>query len=210
MNFKILKLKSKQKKILVICLNLFTLGIFLYLLLAPLYPALKYYFFLKPKVESQDYKSMAARQQNIRQPGAHLPETEYAVSPNRLIIPKIGVNAPIVEARKAEWGLNRGAWHLPNTSTPDKGGNMVISGHRFKYLPPNNTTFYLFDKLKIGDEILVIWQKKEYYYKIKKIKIVDKYDQSILKPTVDTTLTLFTCHPLYSQDKRLVVIAKPE
>ena len=61
---------------------------------------------------------------------AGFPEADYAVSGNRVIITKIGVNAPIVESKSAEYGLSKGSWRIPESSTPDKGGNTVITGHR--------------------------------------------------------------------------------
>ena len=69
-------------------------------------------------------------------------------------------------------------------------------------------TFYLFHKLVVGDIVLVIWQQEDYYYRIKQIKIVDDNDFSILKPTDQPTLTLFTCDPIYSQKNRLVVVGE--
>ncbi|MBI2577861.1 MAG: hypothetical protein HYV77_03415, partial [Candidatus Wildermuthbacteria bacterium] len=44
---------------------------------------------------------------------------------NTLVIPKIGVEIPIIEGadEKALW---KGAWRLPETSSPDKGSNTVI------------------------------------------------------------------------------------
>jgi sortase A len=98
-----------------------------------------------------------------------------------------------------------GAWRVPESSTPDKGGNTVITGHRFKYLPPSNLTFYLLDKMETGDIISVVYKEKEYYYRVKEIKIVDKTELSILAPTKEPILTIFTCHPIYSTEKRLVV-----
>jgi len=127
---------------------------------------------------------------------------------NRIIIPKIGVNAPIIETADEQYGLDRGAWRVPNSSTPNRGGNMVITGHRFKYLPPNNLTFYLFYKLKIGDIASVIWQEKTYYYRIKEIKIVSNTETSILSPAEESILTIFTCDPIYSTKNRLVVISE--
>ena len=135
-------------------------------------------------------------------------QAEYAISPNRVIIAKIGVNAPIIDSADGDYGLSRGAWRLPECSSPDKGGNTVITGHRFKYLPSSNLTFYLFHKLKVGDIVLIIWQEEKYYYKIKDIKIIEPTDFSILEPTKKSTLTLFTCDPIYSQKNRLVVIGE--
>lgn len=127
---------------------------------------------------------------------------------NRLIIPKIGVNAPIIESPDENYGLARGVWHLPNSSTPEEQGNMIITGHRFKYLPPNNLTFYLFHKLEKGDIASVIWGNKIYYYQIKEIKIVGADDVSILQKTNGPILTMYTCDPVYSTKNRLVVIGE--
>ena len=47
---------------------------------------------------------------------------------------------------------------------------------------------------------------KEYLYKISKIKIVDRTEVSIQNPTTEPILTMYTCHPIYSEKQRLVVI----
>ena len=96
---------------------------------------------------------------------------------------------------------------MPDSSTPDKGGNTVITGHRFKYLPPSNLTFYLLDKLTKGDLITVIWHKKDYIYRVREVKVVPATDFSVIEPSDKPILTLFTCHPIYSTEKRLVVVS---
>ena len=130
------------------------------------------------------------------------------LSPRRIIIPKIGVNAPIIDTENEDYGLSKGAWRLPDSSTPDKSGNTVLTGHRFKYLPPSNLTFYLFHKLEKGDITSVAWDGKIYYYRVKEIKIVSKDEVSILKQTKDPTLTMFTCDPIYSTKNRLVIVSE--
>jgi hypothetical protein len=77
---------------------------------------------------------------------------------NRIIIQKIGVDMKIVEGTNEKTALNLGAWHLPYTSSPDKGGNSVITAHRYKYRPPSKETFYLLDKLIVGDTFTVHWR----------------------------------------------------
>jgi sortase A len=129
------------------------------------------------------------------------------LSGNRVIIPKIGVNAKVVEG-ESDQALLKGAWHLPSTSTPDQGSNTVITGHRFRFLPPNNTTFYLLDKLGVDDQITVIWEDKEYHYKVKETKVVTPEQVEILEPSDQSILTLFTCTPLFTSEKRLVIISE--
>lgn len=202
------KNKKNLLKTLVLALELLAIGIIIYLIALPFYPTVRYEVaYSNPEniALSQDPAKVKEKTAEIK---SHLPQAEYAISPHRLIITKIGVNAPIVESKSAEYGLAKGVWHIPDSSTPDKGGNTVITGHRFKYLPPHNMTFYLFHKLEAGDIVSVIWQEKDYFYRIKEIKIVNKTDLSILKPTGKPILTLFTCHPIYSTENRLVVIAE--
>ncbi len=124
---------------------------------------------------------------------------------NRLIISKIGVNIPIVENKDEKIGLNKGAWRVSDSSTPDKGGNTVLTGHRFKYLPPSNLTFYLFNKLEKDDIVSVLWNGKTYYYRIKESRIVPATEVSVMKDTKDSILTMFTCDPVYSTKNRLVI-----
>ena len=195
-------------KALVYTLELLAVGLLIYIIILPFYPSLKYkieYDNAEIKKEAQNLNKAKETLQSYKN---NFPGADYSVSPNRLIIGKIGVNAPIVESKNSDYGLSKGSWLVPDTSTPDKGGNTVITGHRFKYLPPNNLTFYLLDKLEKDDIISVIWQEKNYYYQVMKTKIVAADDLSILKPTASSTLTLYTCDPIYSTKNRLVVIAE--
>jgi len=198
--------------------------LFIYLVFLPYYPGWKYALVDKKQMPASQSRDLEAVRHKVTQvkkemqteKGSGNKETgqkEPVKAPenkagNRVIIPKIGVNAPIVEAETAEAGLARGAWRLPESSTPPEGGNTVITGHRFKYLPPNNLTFYLFHELKSGDIASIIWQGKEYYYRIQKTKVVPKTQVSITDPTEEPRLTLFTCHPIFSQKERLVVIGE--
>ncbi|MDP3964053.1 MAG: sortase [bacterium] len=137
-----------------------------------------------------------------------VPEGEERKDFNHLVIPKIGVSVPIVEG-SSEAALDRGAWRIPETSTPEVGGNTVISAHRFRFLPPNNTTFYLLDKLEVGDEITVFWKGERYDYQVGESSVVDKSAVVIQEEKGDTRLTLFTCTPLFSTAQRLAIVAFP-
>ena len=127
---------------------------------------------------------------------------------NHLLIPVVGVNVSIVEGGD-DSSLNKGAWHRPGTGNPENGGNMVITGHRFQYLPPNNITFYHLDKIVEGDEIIVYWNEIEYDYVVIETFIVEPEDVEIEKDSAHHVLTLYTCTPLWTASKRLVVRAEP-
>lgn len=128
---------------------------------------------------------------------------------NRLVIPKIGVDAEIVEGTNADIALEKGIWHIPDTSMNPEEGNMVLSAHRFRYLPPSNRTFYLLDKLEPNDSIIIYWEGEEYDYTVTDETIVEPSQVEILDPTETPRLTLYTCSPLFSTDKRLVIFAEP-
>jgi sortase A len=127
---------------------------------------------------------------------------------NRIIIPKIGVDMKIVEGTNEKTALNLGAWHLPYTSSPDKGGNTVISAHRYKYRPPSKETFYLLDKLAVDDTFTVNWQGLEYNYRVTETKVVEPTDIYVLNPTSNPQMTLITCTPLFTTKQRLIVVGQ--
>ncbi len=148
----------------------------------------------------------SGEEQQVKQVGLLPPPDEEVINrENRLIIDKIGVNAVINEGGPEALAL--GVWHLPRTSTPDKGGNTVLSAHRWKYKPPDPRTFYDLNKLDIGDKIKVIWQGKEYIYKVRDIFEVTPDQVEVLGPDDKPELTLFTCTPLYSTARRLIIKA---
>ena len=132
---------------------------------------------------------------------------DIASAANKLVIPKIGVEVSIVEGA-TEQALSKGAWRLPGTSTPDQGGNIALAGHRFRYEAPYPHIFYLLDKLEQGDTFKIAWEGKEYHYAVSEISIVQPDDLSILQQTQNSTVTLITCTPLFSAERRLVVRAE--
>ncbi len=135
-------------------------------------------------------------------------EISAAPSPRSTIknlsIPSIGVKIPIIEA-STEKALERGAWLLPQTSTPDKLKNTVLAAHRYKYRPPHKETFYLLDKVQKGDKLFVAWNGEDYEYTVTSIFVAPPTFVEVLKETKKPTLTLITCHPLFSDKERLIV-----
>lgn len=127
---------------------------------------------------------------------------------DQLRIPTIGVTMDIVEGRNAQVSLRKGAWLLPGTSTPDQGGNTVLGGHRWLYRPPSARTLYHLDKLAVGDPVEVDWEGTTYRYRVREVKVVTPEQVEILENTTEDIVTIFTCTPLFSSAKRLVVIAE--
>lgn len=131
--------------------------------------------------------------------------TKPTPAENRVVIPSIGVDMEIFEGPDEKTLDKGGIWRIPSTSTPDQGGNTVVSGHRWRYLPPSNSTLYLLDKVKDGEPVIVYWHGKEYDYRISGREVVDPSRVEILNNTATPRLTIFTCTPLYSTKQRLVL-----
>ncbi len=125
---------------------------------------------------------------------------------NMIVIPKMGVRAVINEGTTADT-LGKGVWRMPQTGTPLEGGNTVITAHRYLYRPPDPRTFFLIDKLVPGDNFYIYWEGERHDYKVRETKIIDPSEISILYNTPNNQITLFSCTPLFTSDKRLVVIA---
>jgi len=186
--------KRRFIKIALIVVLILAIAIAVY----PFLPLIKYYFSSKPENFGEAGQNSITRSEE---------EIALMSQGNLLIIPEIGVKVPIVEGED-ESALDKGAWRMPETSTPEKGSNTVITGHRWKFIPPNEKTFYLLDKLETGDKFTIYWESKKYEYKVVSISIVLPTELSVLNPTADSVVTLITCTPLFSTAKRLIVVGE--
>jgi LPXTG-site transpeptidase (sortase) family protein len=131
---------------------------------------------------------------------------QIPVTDNRVIIPAIGVDTPIVEGPNLSV-LNKteGVWHQTGSVNH---GNFVLAGHRFRYLPPNTSTLYNLNKLDVGDLIAIDWLGKRTVYQVTQMEVVPQSDVAILNPTVQPRLTLYSCNDI-RQTQRVVAIATP-
>lgn len=143
--------------------------------------------------------------------------------PDRLVLPAIHVDIPVVElgwstTQKedqvfSEWDVAEYAagWHK-NSAQLGEGGNVVMSGH-------NNilgSVFRELDQLKRGDAITVWAGSQSFQYKVDKVMIVpEKYatpaqrkdNASWIGPFADDRLTLVSCWPRDDNTHRIIVVA---
>jgi sortase A len=146
--------------------------------------------------------------------------------PTRIVIPVIGVDAPVVpvswETVKVA-GRAQAAWEVPEmyaagwheTSMPlGVSGNTVLNGHN----TTNGEVFRDLYTLEDGDVIIVYADSIPYAYSVAKVLVLPEADQPLevrqknaryILPTDDERLTLVTCHPYGSLRNRLIVIAYP-
>lgn len=172
-----------------------------YVIILPILPKLTYWYNKKTTsaVAGIPYKTNTPGQEDLNVKRKEVPKD------NRIVIPSIALDQKIHEGTDPNT-VHKGVWARPNTSTPSKGGNTVLVGHRFTYGGP--ATFYHLDKVIVGDRILVYWQEHEYNYVVKSIKTVPATATEVEGPTAIPTLTLYTCTPLWSAKDRLVVVAE--
>ena len=167
----------------------------IYLMLSPFLPALSFW------VDKHNGTPGKLTQQVAKTAAHHVPFPKD----ERLVIPSMALDEH-VNTGPTEADLLKGVWHRPLTSTPDKGGNTVIIGHRFMY--SNTAVFYNLDKVKDGDSITIYWGGKQYTYQVDSVFVVSPTQVEIENNTPDSRLTLYTCTPLWTSKQRLVVQAK--
>jgi sortase A len=127
---------------------------------------------------------------------------------NRLVIPKIQVNAEIVEGED-ESVLWDGVWRHPESAVPGEKGNTAFAGHRYQFKPPHERSFYNIDKLERGDIIIVYWESLEYDYEVESKFVVTPDAVEIIEKGDEEKLTIYSCTPLFTQENRLVIEAFP-
>lgn len=154
---------------------------------------------------------------------AYLPE----VGPpeNRLIIPKMDINVPIVDPPvtnliNQNWkgleddiqkGLEDGVVHYPGTARPGQAGDFFVTGHSsyYQFSKGNyKSVFALLYKLDVGDEYWVYYGGDKYRYLVTAKKEINPSDVTVLDQPVNKRLsTLMTCTPVGTTLLRLIINA---
>jgi len=129
------------------------------------------------------------------------PPINLELSPeNRIAIESIGVDTLIVEEvpEKYEEAFRKGVWRVPDFGTAyERKYPMILAAHRFGYLKWTNNyrkknSFFNLNKVKEGDIIEIIWERRKYTYEVFK----GDEGEEITDYTAD--LILYTCKFLES------------
>lgn len=134
---------------------------------------------------------------------------------NTLLIPKIGVKAPVqwgVSSENILDSLQNGLVHIQNTGLPGEKKNIFITGHSSNYWWKEgsyNTVFSLLGELSPGDEIFIVYKGKIEKFSVSETKEVGKKEVDGFVEADQEQLTLMTCVPVGTNLRRLLVIAKP-
>jgi sortase A len=104
-----------------------------------------------------------------------------------LTIPSINAILPIFHGTNED-ELDKGIGHYAKSVLPGERDNSVLAGHR-------DTVFRQLGKVKIGDQLIVTTSAGIFTYEVRKIRIVDKDDRTVIIPKPRPTLTVSTCYP---------------
>ena len=155
------------------------------------------------------------------------PELALAVTApdNRLIIPAINKNIPIVEVSTEslaanDWttldaeileALKNGVVHYPGTAEPGDKGNTFITGHSSYHFWDEGDykdVFALLPELEVGDYIITYYNQQKFTYQITEKREVAPSEVDVLAQPDAHQITLMTCTPVGTNLKRLVLIGE--
>ncbi|MBU1092199.1 sortase, partial [Patescibacteria group bacterium] len=181
-----------------------------------LYSKISYYFFIGDvKNDNENLGLPVASLNNNTNTGNVIDPNKPIIKEDKIIIPKINVDAPLVFAQTADNktimdALQSGVVHYPGTALPGQVGNAFVTGHSSYYWWSGgeyNRIFTLLDKLQPNDLVYIHYRGEEYIYKMRDSIIVLPKQTEVLKPTATPTLSIMTCVPIGTNLKRLIVRA---
>jgi sortase A len=174
-----------------------------YVVLAPFIPGIIY------DLDSHTHREQQLNNEIKNSHSKSSNSSSVATQPNHVVIPSMLLDQPLLEGPVSQTYqiLAKGVWRYPLGSTPNKGGNTVLIGHRFTYTNPEGV-FYFMNKVNLGDTIAIFWDNHLYTYSVSQIMVVPPSDTAIENQTKQAEVTLFTCTPLALPNSRLVIVAK--
>ena len=139
-------------------------------------------------------------------------------SETRLIIPKLNVDVPLnfgVSLDGVMDAMNRGVVHYRingASAYPGEVGNFVVMGHSAGDIYSSNQYKFIFsglERLEVGDIMYVHYNSIRYTYRMVGSEII--WPTEVSKLVIDTDkpmMTLVTCWPLGTSQKRLLISAE--
>lgn len=149
------------------------------------------------------------------------------LTPDRLVIPSIYLDAPIIPVHYKDIEANGEVyhqWRVPaefaagwqdESSLLGLPGNTVLNGHHNAY----GMVFKNLVQLNVGDVISVYSGETEFRYVVAAKLLLPERGQTLetrlenarwLQPSSDERLTLVTCWPATSNTHRIIIVALPE
>lgn len=142
---------------------------------------------------------------------------------NRIIIPAIWIDAPIIniynaspeKIAKADYDADLYKWvvRYPDTATPWQNWNVLIFGHTSYYWWKKNPYWEVFSKLPQLTNWMIItvlreWKTYEYEIVDKLIKYPNQVQQAYNSYKNGKYLSIMWCYPIWTDSRRMMIIAK--
>jgi len=144
------------------------------------------------------------------------PSYKYVEGENKIEIPNLGLQAPIVslvekDKESLEQALDQGVVHYPGSALPGERGIVVLMGHSAPFGWPNIKYDRVFSKiidLEEGDKIMISFNHFLYPYQVieKHIFSREEEEEFLAQERDQKWLALSTCYPPGKDFQRLVVI----
>ncbi|WP_198507866.1 class D sortase [Bacillus sp. FJAT-45037] len=112
---------------------------------------------------------------------------EIGDSMGELVIPTLNATLPIYHGTHED-ELEKGVGHFEGSVLPGEANNSVLSGHR-------DTVFRKLGEVEKGDLLIVRTGAGEFTYKVRRTRVVDKEDRTVIVPKPRAMLTVSTCYP---------------
>lgn len=184
-------------------------------------PSKSYFANLEDRIEGLTFKGIYTYDPVTNSQKEVQIDTEYSKD-MYISIESVGIediiitsNVESTEERIYDQYLKRGVAHFKGTPLPGDGGNSFIYGHSSvesfftRHQNLAETIFTRLEDIDIGNDVYIKKDDNLLHYIVRKKKIVEPDDFSILDNQGDKeTVTLMTCWPLGIGTKRLVVVAE--
>jgi sortase A len=155
------------------------------------YKFLKGYWLYQTQQSSEDFLTESAAKKSEKESSQknnlYPQRSKKGEMIGNLNIPKLEANLPIYHGTDED-ELEKGVGHFSGSVLPGEKNNSVLSGHR-------DTVFRKLGEVGKGDLLIVSTSAGEFTYKVRKTRIVDADDRTVIVPKPRATLTVTTCYP---------------
>lgn len=136
---------------------------------------------------------------------SNLPATQTQL---QLEVPRAGIDSPVWSGTDANGYLEKGFWVYPFSGNLGEGETVLLC-HRRYFGPNDPRSCWFLDNVEENDLLyLTVGNELTLEYKVSEIYIYDDQDPNIYNIDENRdALRIVTCHPLYSNEQRFVVIA---
>lgn len=196
------KRHSKRNKGIILALSIFLLFTGMYFTTTNAYTLLKGYTLYKWDKKETAMTTSQEQREIAEQHELYATRPQVGDIIGDLYIPKLGSTLPIYHGTDED-ELEKGVGHYAGSVLPGEADNSVLSGHR-------DTVFRKLGEVGKGDLLITNTEAGTFTFKVRKVRIVDADDRTVIVPKPKAILTVTTCYPfsyIGNAPERYVLIA---